>query len=290
MKIVAIIHARMSSSRLPGKVMKDLKGKSVFYHHYERLLQCPKIDKIYLATSKSALNKPLIEEAKRYGIPYYVGAEEDLLERYTTIMRKEDAGIVVRSGCDKPLLSYEVVNNLLDEYDGEDLLYITTPMSRGTGSEVLSRKALEEIRKHYRGPAISKYIMEYPYRFKIRGVEVDDELSRPEFRLTLDTEEDYKLISALYELFYHDDVPVNLREAFKYLDDHPGLANKNRFVEDTQINVYLKEIVKTPVFSLCLSSRGKYFVKNRMGEIVSHDEFLKALDDIVWEEYEDNPR
>lgn len=278
-RIIAIIHGRMSSSRLPGKVMKDLAGKSVFYHHFERLSQCKKIEKIYLATSKNENNEPLLKEAIRYDIPYYAGAEEDVLERYITIMNREKASVVVRCGCDKPLLSYEIINDLLDKYEDEDLLCVTTVLPRGIGSEVLSLHALERIHQHYRGPAISRYVTEYPYLFKTRGIEVDDEFSRPEFRLTLDTEEDYELIKTIYQRFYKDGHPVNLREGFKYLDDHPEISNINRFVRESQINAYLRELSDKPVFSIYKNRDNKYVIKNRIGEIISSAEFKKAVDD-----------
>lgn len=278
-----MIHGRMSSSRLPGKVLKGLEGKSVFYHHYERLRQCKKIDSIYLATSKNKNNAALIEEAKRYNIPFYAGAEEDLLERYIVIAQREKSSIVVRCGCDKPLVSYEIIDQLLNEYKNEDLLYVSTPLPIGIGSEVLSCCALEKIRQHYRGPAISRYIFEYPHLFRTRGIEVDDEFSRPELRLTLDTIQDYELIKHLYEHFYIDGRPVDLREVFKYLDDHPELANMNRFVENKQVNVYLKNLKGKPVFSIYQCANGKYAVKNRMEEIISPIEFKKTITNLEWE-------
>ena len=284
MKVVAVIHARMTSSRLPGKVLKDLGGRSVFYHHYERLSQCAKIDKIYLATSKSETNDPLREEARRYGVPCYSGAEEDLLERYTSIARKEKPDAVVRCGCDKPLFSYEIVDHLLDAYDGEDLLYVTTPLGKGIGSEVLSPAALERIHEHYRGPAIAKYVFEYPHLFNTRGVEVDDEFSRPEFRLTLDTVEDYELLKTIYDRFYEDGVPVDIREVFKYLDDNPDIANINRFTEDKYVNTYLKELQERAVFSVYQARSGRCVVRNRMGEVISPGEFLEAVGKLDWEE------
>jgi spore coat polysaccharide biosynthesis protein SpsF len=284
MKIIGVIHARMSSSRLPGKVLKDLGGRSVLYHHYERLSQCKALDAIYLATSKDEINAPLIAEARKYSIPYYAGADEDLLERYLAIAKKEKADAVVRCGCDKPLVSYEIVDHLLAEYKGEDLLYVTTVLPAGIGSEILSVSALEKVRKHYRGPAMSRYIHEYPHKFKIRGVEVDDVFSRPEVRLALDTEEDYRLLKTLCKLFYAEGKLVDLREVFKYLDDHPDLANINRSSIIKEVNTYVAELSGKPVFSVYQTKAGKFVVKNRMGEGMSKDEFLGSLDKMEWEE------
>jgi spore coat polysaccharide biosynthesis protein SpsF len=269
----------MESSRLPGKVMKLLKGKSSFYHHYERLSQCENIGTIYLATSKSETNKVLVEEAERLRIPFYMGAEEDVLERYVSIAEKEAADVIVRCGCDKPLLSYEIIDRLLTAYSGEDLLYVTTPLPLGIGSELMSYTAAVNIRQHYRGPAISKYIVENPHLFKVRGIEVDDVFSRPEFRLTLDTEHDFELIAHLYEEFYEDDSVIDLTEVFRYLDNHPRWSNLNRFVDETPLNEYIAELKTKPIYTIFQSENGKLIVKNRMGRILS---LGKDLDPKTW--------
>jgi replicative DNA helicase len=106
---------------------------------------------------------------------------------------------------------------------------------------------------------------------------VDDEFSRPEFRLTLDTKEDYKLIRTIYERFYEKGKPVDLRDVFKYLDDNPKLANINRFVQDKELNVYVKKLNDKAVFSVYQAKNGKYVVKDRMGGIIPYPDFKKFL-------------
>lgn len=281
-KVIAIIHGRMSSSRLPGKVLMPLAGKTVFFHHVERLRQCPKVQAIFLGTSKNPNNRPLIEEAERLSISFYAGAEEDVVERYITIAGKEGADIIVRCGCDKPLFSFEIINILLDNYHGEDLLYVTTPLCKGIGSEIISLNALRKVHERYRGPAISKVMYEYPHLFKMRGIEVDDEFSRPEFRLTLDTQEDYKLISTIYKEFYSDSRPVDLRKVFRYLDDNPEVANINRFTEEKQVNTYVKDLENKPVMAIYRRCDGRIVAKDRMGESISREEFEKALMSQEW--------
>lgn len=280
-KVIAVAHARLSSSRLPGKVLKTICGHSVLYHHIERLRQCPEIDEIWLGTTKSPNNAPLIEEAKKIGIPYYAGAEEDVVERYLEIGRRTNADVFVRCGCDKPLFSYEVVNTLLDEYTNEDVMSSSTPLGRGIASELLSMSCIERIYEHYHGPAITKHVYEYPHLYRTRAVPIDDELSRPEFRLTLDTEEDFDLIKKLYSLFYEPGQPVDLREVYKYLDDNPELANINRFVEEKQVNSYVKELAAQPALTLHLCPDGHYLVKDRLGQLVPKNELLNILDLVI---------
>jgi len=279
-KVIAIMHARMASSRLPGKVLKQVGGNSVLFHHFERLSQCPRIEKIILATSKSPINQPLLEEAERIGIESYSGAEEDIAERYLTITDTENADVIVRCGCDKPLFSYEIVNDLLDQYAGEGVLYVATPVGKGVGSELISQSALKEINKHYHGPAITKYVHEYPHLFNYRGIEIDDELSRPEFRITLDTQEDLQLITLLYEKFYIPGKPVDLKKVLRFLDDHPYIANINRFVKEAEVNTYITDLQKKPVMTIYHCNDGQYLVKNRMEQIVPREELEHILDKI----------
>lgn len=279
-KVIAVIHARMTSSRLPGKVLMDVCGKTIFHHHVERLRQCPGIESITLGTTKSAVNEPLVEEARRIGIGYYQGAEEDVVERYLTIASNQAASVVVRVGCDKPLFSYEIINHMLDEYKDEDLLYVKTPLGKGVGSEIVSLRALELIHDNYRGPAITKYIYEYPHLFSVRGIDVDDEFSRPEFRLTLDTMDDFNVVKSLYEKFYRDGSPVDIREVFKYLDDNPSIANMNRFTEEKEVNRYVSDLQNLPVMTVHRHADGYFYLRNRMGEIVPRSELQNIMDKI----------
>jgi|TARA_Y100000031_G_scaffold143399_1_gene173813 spore coat polysaccharide biosynthesis protein SpsF len=274
----------MGSTRLPGKVILDLNGKSVFSHQVERMRQCVRAECPYLATSKDEKNKPLIAEAIKENMPYYAGAEEDLSERFISIMELENADAAVRCAGDQPLFSYEIVDLLLSEYKGEDYLYPSTKLGNGIGLEIFSLKALKKTREYYRGPALSKYILEYPHNFDIRGIDVSDEFSRPEFRLTLDTIEDYRLINLIYERFYDIGKPVNLRQVYKYLDDNPDIANINRDVVESPINTYVTDLLEKPVFTILRDPSGKYFVKNRMSEIVSVNEFKKFYKNISWDE------
>jgi spore coat polysaccharide biosynthesis protein SpsF len=282
-KFIAIIHGRMSSSRLPGKVLMPLAGETVFFHHVERMKQCPKVQTIFLGTSKNPNNQPLIAEANRINIPTYAGAEEDVIERYISIAEREGADFIVRCGCDKPLFSYEIVNVLLDNHRNEDLLFCTTLLGKGIGSEIISLNSLKTIHKYYRGPAISKYMHEYPHLFTMRGIEVNDEFSRPDFRLTLDTPEDYKLFSILYEEFYIPGQPVDLKNVFRYLDDNPEIANINRFSVEKQVNRYVKELETKPMMTVYREKNGKVYVLNRMGQNISKQDFFRSLENLEWD-------
>ena len=90
-KILGVITARMGSSRSPGKVMRLLQGRSVFEHHVERMAAVRGLAGIFLATSVDPANDPLVKEAKRLGIGFFRGAEEDIISRHIAICEQEKA-------------------------------------------------------------------------------------------------------------------------------------------------------------------------------------------------------
>jgi len=281
-KIISIIHGRMTSSRLPGKVMLPLAGKSVFYHHVERMRSCRHSIEIYLGTANYLDNKLLVEEAESLEIPYYCGAEDDVVERYTHIGEMVGADAIVRCGCDKPLFSIEVVDSLIAEYHGEDYLYVADTLGKGVTSEIISLKALIHTHQYYRGPAISLYINENPHLFKTRSIHVDGQIIRPEYRLAIDAPEDYKLISLIYEHLY-DGKAIPLKEVYSFLDDNPEIAKINRNVQESNVNIYMEKLKEAPVFSVFQTEGGKFLVKDRNGNYVGYSSFSELLRDrTIW--------
>ena len=100
----------------------------------------------------------------------------------------------------------------------------------------------------------------------------------------MDTPEDYELLKAVYKQFYKDGMPVDIKMVFRFLDDHPEIANINRFVDEKQVNFYVEDLRQKPVFTVHQNKSGKFLIKNRMGEIVSPVEFKNILTQAQWEE------
>lgn len=104
---------------------------------------------MYLATSRSSDNLPLIEEARKYGLKIYAGEEEDVVERYLSIGEKEGADALLRIGCDKPLFSIEIASQLISSYNGEDNLTVASAIGVGVGCEIVSTTALKVVHERY---------------------------------------------------------------------------------------------------------------------------------------------
>lgn len=171
MKTAAIIQARMGSTRLPGKILKDLMGKTVLQHVIERVQQAKNIDEIIIATTTLAQDDVVADEALKCGANYFRGSENDVLARYYGAAKENNVDIVVRITSDCPLIDPFVTDEIIryfkqdNMYDivtnaGSDLSKRTFP--RGLDTEVFSFQSLErayqQADKDYQHEHVTPYI------------------------------------------------------------------------------------------------------------------------------------
>src|SRR4051794_26785438 len=114
MRRVVIVQARMTSTRLPGKVLMDLQGKPLLQQQLARLERCQRADEIVLAITTNPDDDPIAELAQRLGIHVHRGSEHDVLERYLGAARAADAGVIVRVTSDCPLIDPDEVDVVID--------------------------------------------------------------------------------------------------------------------------------------------------------------------------------
>ncbi len=277
-KVIGVITARMSSRRLPGKVMKPLCGKSVFAHHLERLRSISELDGVYLVTSLELENMPLIAEAKRLDVPYYEGEKEDVLERHEKIVRISAASAIIRITCDMPLFDIPTVSAYIEAYNEYQPDYIYPAnfnLLNGTMCELVSAGAIIKAHKFYKGPAITKYIIEHPGEFKMKGVAVRNDICRTDVRLDLDFPEDYELINKIYEKLYRGK-PIALEDAYGFLDDNPSLILINKFRAHNEAASYVQRLLYKPVFQV-IKSGEQYEIINELGQQVNYSDFTDKL-------------
>src|SRR3990170_1594263 len=126
-KVIGVITARMASTRLPGKVLKKMAGKSIFGHHVERMKNVKGLDDVFLATSVDPKNKELIEEAEKLGCGWYAGAEQDIVDRHIKLCEREKADAVIRVTCDSPIFDIVSASRFVEEFRKEfrDYIYIS---------------------------------------------------------------------------------------------------------------------------------------------------------------------
>lgn len=243
MKVVAIIQARTGSTRLPGKIMKKLNEKTVLAHDIERIKQSKLIDDIVVATTTNP-NDDIIEvEAKLIGVKVFRGSELDVLSRYYHAAKEDNTDVIIRITSDCPLFDPNLLDEMLyfylkNQYDivsnaGNDLATRTYP--RGLDTEIFSFAYLEQAyynaNKNYQREHVTPYIYENAKKIYYYKNTVD----YSKYRWTLDTEEDWILISKIYNYLYHGAHDFYLEDIIKLLNEHPLLNDINKHIEQKEL-------------------------------------------------------
>lgn len=247
MSVVAIVQARMGSSRLPGKVMREIVGKPTLWHLVNRLKRSRLIDKIVIATTDKAKDKPILKLAKESGIDGFAGSEDDVLDRYYQAAKEYNAEVVVRITADCPLIDPELVDRVVSYYlENRDRLdYVSSGLSYPDGiveTEVFSLATLEKAWKEARllseREHVTPYIRKNPTVFRTAKVENQEDLSH--LRLVVDDEKDFQLVTEIFENLYKDGKIFHLNDILEFLSKRPELLELNK--RTVRNEGYLKSI------------------------------------------------
>lgn len=244
---IAIIQARMGSTRLPGKTMLPLKGKHVLERVVERLEKTENIDKIIVATSKEKQDD-VIEKIVGEDLQIYRGSEKNVQKRFYEAAKNKNADILVRVTADCPLISPRFLDRLIEAVSKKNVDYsaaaINRTFPRGVTAEAFTAESFETVYNESDEPRhrehVTSYYRENPEKFRIYNIESDDVFSDPkmidrtDLRLTLDTAEDYKLIKRIYEEIEFEDI-LELNEVIEYIDKNE-LSEINRDIEQKEVN------------------------------------------------------
>ena len=244
---IAIIQARMSSSRLPGKVLKPLAGKPMIWHIYQRALKCKLVDKVIIATSTEKSDEPLSVFCKENNLNVFRGNLNNVLSRFLAILEKNPHPYFVRITGDCPLICPAFIDQqimALNKFDG-DAIWSKRSCSSLEGQGVNSSRSLFYINEKSMAPEDlehvgSKYFAENPTEFRIVEMNIPEDLYINKYRLTVDEENDYRLIKTLYDNLYSSE-PIDLLNALIWLDSHPDVANVNKDVLHKKLNIELEE-------------------------------------------------
>jgi len=235
LRIGATIEARMTSSRLPGKVLMEAAGKPMLELMVERLRRVPTLDQIVIATTTNAQDDPIQVLAERLGVGCFRGSEEDVLGRVLGAARAYELDVIVETTGDCPLIDPAISERVIQTYlqAGVDyvsnILEITYPI--GMDTQVFAVDVLAEVARLTQDPLyrehVSLYIYRHPQRFSLLNVAAPAELHDPDLHITLDTAEDYALISALVERLYPQDPAFDLAAILELVRHDPELRRLN---------------------------------------------------------------
>ena len=238
-RVVAILQARMGSSRLPRKVLRPLLGRPMLVHILERVKSAKRLDGIVVATTDLPEDREIIDLACQHGVEGFAGPVEDVLTRYHLAAQAHEADVIVRVGGDEPFLDPPTVDLMVRRHlesgaDYTDNCRMVQSFPRGLDVEVVSRPTLDRIARVAQEPHqrehVTPYLYEHPEEFKITLVEAEGELRRPDLRLVVDTPEDFQLVEAVYQALWVPGEIIDVRRAIRFLDSRPDLARLNAHV------------------------------------------------------------
>ena len=244
-KIVAIIQARMGSSRLPGKVLKDLMGKPVLWHIHDRLNRVEAISEVCIATSYLKRDDPIETFCIDHNISIFRGNDADVLDRFYKAALEYKAFFILRVSGDCPLVDSLLIGQMIEYFLRKKLHYCSVATGSeldsneyygkypdGLDAEIFSFNALEKAWKEADGilyrEHVTPYFWKYPKKFRTASF-MSSEKNYSEHRLTIDSEEDYEIIHSVYETLYPQKPRFNMRDVFELMEKQPEIfRNRNR--------------------------------------------------------------
>jgi spore coat polysaccharide biosynthesis protein SpsF len=234
-RVVAIIQARMGSTRLPGKVLKDLGGETVLSRVVKRTSRAELVDEVVVATTVQSANEAIVNECERLSVACFRGDEADVLDRYYQAAQKFSAGAIVRITSDCPLIDAELIDATIRAFVDKKADYATNALvvtfPRGLDVEVFTVETLARAwaaaHEAYQRTHVTPYIYENGELFKIVSLSAERDYSK--YRWTLDTVEDLEAIREVYKHFADDD-RMAWREVLLLMETHPELAELNSHV------------------------------------------------------------
>lgn len=236
MRVVAIIQARTGSTRLPGKVLKEIVGRPMLWHVINRVKTAKLVDKLLLATTTREEDKPVIEIAKGFGIESYAGSEEDVLDRFYQAARKCGADVIVRITADDPFKDPVIIDKMVEIFlkNSNKTDYVSNTIKptypEGIDVEVFSFKALEKAWREssykFDREHVTTYIWRNPREFRLMNVE-NEKGDLSHLRWTVDTQRDLDFAREIYKKLYGEEKVFSMDEIVSLLESDPKISKMN---------------------------------------------------------------
>lgn len=235
-----IIQARMTSSRLPGKVMLPLNDRSILQYQLERLGACKNIDAIGVATVDDPTCAPIVELCNQLNVHVSSGSENNVLSRYVKCGVEMKADVVVRVTSDCPLIDPALIDMTVEEFFATESDYcamdIPTSYPRGVDTEVVYFSSLIHANEVTEDVQDKEHVMPYIHRrpdeYKVRYIKGDQKYGGD--RYCVDTSEDYEVVTKIAEHF-KDNQQFGYIDVWEFLRANPEIADLNRKVEQKKL-------------------------------------------------------
>lgn len=230
--ILAIIQARMSSSRLPGKVLKHIFEKPMLYYQLERIKKTASIDKLLVATSIDPSDDPIEDVCRSCDTVCYRGSLDDVLDRFYQASKLYTPKHVVRFTADCPLTDHEINDAVIDLHIQGDFDYTSNCLPPtfpdGLSIEIMRWQILQEAWQMANLPSQREHVTLYIYKnpkYKLGNFRNNIDLSS--LRWTVDHDEDFEFVKKIYESLYPNKLDFSMADILRYLETNPNLQSIN---------------------------------------------------------------
>lgn len=232
--IAIIVQARMGSTRLPGKVLKEIEEKPMLWHHMNRLKHSKYSPEIIIATSTLEKDKPILRLAKELNVNSFAGSHDDVLDRYYQAALKYKVDIIARITSDCPVIDPEVFDKVLEKFLEGNYDYVSNvrppTFPDGLDVEIFSFETLKKIwtkaKLASEREGVTGYLGKNIESFNIYNVENEQNLSY--MRWTVDEKEDLEFIREVYKNLYAKKEIFLMDDILKLLKNKPELMEINR--------------------------------------------------------------
>lgn len=240
-KVAAIIQARLGSTRLPGKIFRQILDKPMLWHVVDRLSHSKIIDEIIVATTNLSEDDRVQEFCEMNNILFYRGNAEDVLSRYYEAAKKFKTDLVIRITSDCPVIDPLIVDNMLEyffkENQSRNLDYLSNVLPRtfprGLDTEIFSLDALTKAHnkaaQQFEREHVTPYIYNHPEIFTIKNFTNERDYSF--HRWTVDAQEDLLLIENIYAALYNKNKLFLFEDILELFKKRPDLIRINQNVQ-----------------------------------------------------------
>jgi len=246
-KIGVIIQARMGSTRLPNKVLLELdKNEKILEILLRRMKLSKFLDEIIIATTPDKKNSLIVDVAKSHLVSYFIGSEENVLERYYMAAKEYNLDIIIRITSDCPFVDPKILDDMIVIYKNNDYDYVrnndeTTNFPRGFDIEIFSFKILEKVFSLAKTPSekehVTYFIYTHPELFTIYSYNLEHLKRFNDLRLTIDEENDLIICRKVYRRLKQKGKPISfsIYDIIKIIEENPELMGINKNIKQKKI-------------------------------------------------------
>lgn len=248
MKNLAILQARCSSTRLPGKVLKTLEGRAMIDQQIARVLRSKRLDQLVVATSVDASDDPLADHLEKQGIAVFRGSLNDVLDRFYQAALVHRAPTIIRLTGDCPLFDAGVLDELIEFFEKGDYDYASNAIEAtypdGLDAEIFRFSALESAWKKAQLPSEREHVTPYIHKrsepFTIGHMKNSIDYSGQ--RWTVDNPEDFEMVKRVYAELYPKNPSFDWKDVLALLEQHPEIREINTGIQRNE--GYLQSLKK----------------------------------------------